>query len=93
MNEYLEFKMPNFFVANLRNSWLFRAICASNLNILNLNLFRPDLIRGSLVLQDEKSMFSQGQELAILEYVEMQCRYNDVYLHPSNKLNEIIKDG
>jgi hypothetical protein len=50
MNENLEPKMSNFFVANLRNSWLLRAICALNLNILNLNLFRPDLIRGSLGL-------------------------------------------
>ena len=48
MNEHLEPKISNFFVANLRNSWLLRAIGALNLNILNLNLFRPDLIRGSL---------------------------------------------
>ena len=55
MNESLESKMSNFFVANLRNSWLLRAIRASllrlllvNLNILALNLFRPELIRGSL---------------------------------------------
>ena len=47
MNEHLEPKISNFFVANLRNSWLLRAIGALNLNILNLNLFRPDLIRGS----------------------------------------------
>ena len=43
MNEDLEPKMPNLFVANLRNSGLLRAISALNLNILNLNLFRPDL--------------------------------------------------
>jgi len=53
MNENLEPKMHNFFVALLvsekaRNSWLLRAIRALNLNILNLNLFRSDLIRGSL---------------------------------------------
>ena len=48
MNESLESKMSNFFVANLRNSWLLRAIRALNLNILALNLFRPELIRGSL---------------------------------------------
>ena len=54
MNESLESKMSNFFVANLRNSWLLRAIRALllrlllvNLNILALNLFRPELIRGS----------------------------------------------
>ena len=54
MNEHLESKMSNFFVASLRNSWLLRAIGALNLNILNLNLFRPDLIRGSLnkILRD-----------------------------------------
>ena len=50
MNEHLESKMSNFFVTNLRNSGLLRAIGALNLNILNLNLFRPDLIRGSLNL-------------------------------------------
>ena len=48
MNEDLKPKMSNFFVANLRNSGLLRAISALNLNSLNLNLFRPDLIRGSL---------------------------------------------
>jgi hypothetical protein len=50
MNENIESKISNFFVANLRNSWLLRAIRALNLNILNLNLFRPGLIRGSLII-------------------------------------------
>jgi len=55
VNENLESKMLNFFVALLvsekvRNSSLLRAIRALNLNILALNLFRPDLIRGSLYL-------------------------------------------
>jgi len=47
MDENLESKISNFFVANLRNSWQLHAIHASNLNILALNLFRPDLIRDS----------------------------------------------
>ncbi len=60
MNENLEPKMSNFCVANaptvgvnLRNSGLrvplrvLRAIHALNLNILNLNLFRSDLIGGT----------------------------------------------
>lgn len=38
MNKYLEPKMPNFFVPNLRNRRLLRAIRASNLNMLILNL-------------------------------------------------------
>ena len=54
MNKNLESKISNFFVVlpvyeKVRNSWLLRAIHASNLNMLNLNLFRPDLIRGSLI--------------------------------------------
>ena len=48
MNEHLKSKISNFFVANLRNSGLLRAIGALNLNILKFNLFCPDLIRGSL---------------------------------------------
>ena len=48
MNENLESKMPSFFVTNLRNSWLLRAIRALNVNRLNRNLLRPDLFRGSL---------------------------------------------
>jgi hypothetical protein len=59
MDENLESKISNFFVAlsvfeKVRNSQLLRAIRASlmrlllvNLNILALNLFRPDLTRGS----------------------------------------------
>ncbi len=42
MNAYLTPKTPGFFVANLRNSQLLRAICASNLGILDRNLLRPD---------------------------------------------------
>jgi len=49
MTEYLEPKTSSFFVKDLRNSQLLRAIFVSNLNILNLNLFHPDLFRGSLV--------------------------------------------
>jgi len=42
MAEYLESKTPSFFVKDLRNSQLLRAIFASNLDILNFNLFHPD---------------------------------------------------
>ncbi|GBE07507.1 hypothetical protein BMS3Bbin11_01444 [bacterium BMS3Bbin11] len=52
MNSYLTPKISSFFVANLRNSQLLRAICASNLNILDRNLLRPELIRGSLIVQN-----------------------------------------
>jgi hypothetical protein len=48
MNSYLASKISSFFVAYLRNSSLLRAIFASNLNILDRNLLRPELIRGSL---------------------------------------------
>jgi hypothetical protein len=48
MTEYLESKKSSFFVKGLRNSQLLRAAFASILNILNLNLFYPDLFRGSL---------------------------------------------
>jgi len=41
MIEYLESKTSSFFVKDLRNSQLLRAIFASNLNIFNLNLFHP----------------------------------------------------
>jgi len=50
MTEYLEPKTPSFFFKDLRNSQLLRAIFASNLDVLNLNLFHPDLFRGSLVV-------------------------------------------
>ena len=43
MDENLESKTSNFFVPNLRNSRLLRAIRALNLNILNLNLISPRL--------------------------------------------------
>ena len=42
--------MSSFFVPNLRNSLLLRAICALNLSILHRNLLCPDLIRGSLAV-------------------------------------------
>ncbi len=53
MDENLESRMPNFFVANLRNSGLLRAIRALNLNILVLNLSSPELIRGSCILKNK----------------------------------------
>jgi len=48
MNAYLTPKISSFFVANLRNSQLLRAVYASNLNILDRNLLRPELIKDSL---------------------------------------------
>ncbi len=42
MNSYLVPKMTSFYVANLRNSQLLRAICALNLNILTHNLLRSE---------------------------------------------------
>ena len=48
MNSTLAAKKSSFCVANLRNSWLFRAIGALNLNLFAYNLLRPELIRGSL---------------------------------------------
>ena len=48
MNLYLTPKISSFFVGNLRNSQLLRAIFASNLNILDRNLLRSELIGGSL---------------------------------------------
>ena len=39
VNSYLAFKRSSFGVANLRNSWLLRAIPALNLNILNTIYF------------------------------------------------------
>jgi hypothetical protein len=41
MTKYLESKTSSFFVKDLRNSQLLRAIFALNLNILNLNLIYP----------------------------------------------------
>jgi hypothetical protein len=55
MNSYLVSKMSSFRVANLRNSELLRAIRAlhpkgiTNLNILDHNLLRSELIKGSLI--------------------------------------------
>jgi len=40
-------RIRHFFVGNLRNSWLLRAISASNWQILIANLFGPDFLRGS----------------------------------------------
>ena len=42
MNSYLVSKISSFYVANLRNSQLLRAIRAMNLNILDHNLLRPE---------------------------------------------------
>jgi hypothetical protein len=48
MTEYLESKISSFFVKDLRNSQLLRATFASNLTILILNLYQPDLFIDSL---------------------------------------------
>jgi hypothetical protein len=48
MNSHLTPKISIFFVEKLRNSWLLRALFASNLYILDRNLLRSELIRGSL---------------------------------------------
>ena len=48
MNSYLVSKTSSFYVANLRNSQLLRAIRALKLDILNHNLLRSEKIRGSL---------------------------------------------
>ncbi len=50
MNSCLASKISSFCVPNLRNNPLLRAIRALNLNILDHNLLRPELTRGSLVL-------------------------------------------
>jgi len=42
MNGYLAAKKSSFYVANLRNNWLFRAIGGMNLNLFASNLLRPD---------------------------------------------------
>jgi hypothetical protein len=44
--------MPSFSVANLVNSQLLPTIRALNLNILNRNLLRSELIRGSREVAD-----------------------------------------
>ncbi len=49
MDSNLTPKISIFFVYNLRNTSLLRAIIASNMNILNRNLLRPELIRCSLM--------------------------------------------
>jgi len=47
MDLHLAAKIRCFFVANLRNSWLLRAMCASNQRIFISNLYGPDLFKGS----------------------------------------------
>jgi hypothetical protein len=52
-------RIRHFRVANLRNSWLFRAIRALNWRIPIDDLFVPDLFRGSLstpAVYDDKRM-------------------------------------
>ncbi len=61
MNSHLAPKMPRYCVANLRNSGLLRAICALYRNILNHNLLRSDLVRGSLVSRTNLTMNLQAQ--------------------------------
>jgi hypothetical protein len=48
MNSHLAAKTPSFCVANLRNSWLLRAIGALNLNLFAGNPLRPEQSRSSL---------------------------------------------
>ena len=60
MNLYLAAKISSFCVANLRNSWLFRAIGALNLNLFAYNLLRPELIRGSLAYFFEQYVEGAG---------------------------------
>ncbi len=48
MDLQLVAEIHGFFVKNLRNSWLLRAILASNPRISSHNLNGPDLFRGSL---------------------------------------------
>ena len=42
MNSYLTSKISSFFVENIHNSQILRAISASNLDILDRNLLHPD---------------------------------------------------
>jgi|GEM_PF-3121144 hypothetical protein len=60
MNSTLGAKKSSFCVANLRNSWLFRAIGALNLNLFAYNLLRPELIRGSLAYFFEQYVEGAG---------------------------------
>ena len=53
MNRHLVAKMHRFGVADLRNSWLLRAIRALNRHILIDNLFGPDLLRGSITVEEK----------------------------------------
>ncbi|MCJ7556432.1 MAG: hypothetical protein MUP90_05890, partial [Gammaproteobacteria bacterium] len=52
VNSTLAAKSSSFCVANLRNSWLFRALGALNLNRFAHNPLRPEQIRGSLEHSD-----------------------------------------
>jgi len=47
VNLNLAARIRRFFVGNLRNSQLLRAIAASNRRILLVNIFGPDFLRGS----------------------------------------------
>ena len=47
MNAHLALKIPDFYVANLRNSLLLRAIRRLESKYFEYNLLRPELIRGS----------------------------------------------
>jgi len=49
MDLHIEAETDGFFVENLRNSQLLRAILASNPRISSHNLNGPDLFRGSLM--------------------------------------------
>jgi len=42
MNSYLAANNSSFTVANLRDSWLFRALVTLNLNLFASNLLRPE---------------------------------------------------
>jgi|SaaInlStandDraft_4_1057021.scaffolds.fasta_scaffold00101_30 hypothetical protein len=49
MNSYLTLRKASFYVANLRNSSLLRAIRRLKSGFSEYNLFRPELIKGSLI--------------------------------------------
>jgi len=92
MNDNIESKTSNFFVVNIRNSWLLRAIFASNLNVLTLNLFRPDLIRGSLTKKlfrvTEQYMSEQG--LILSEAQDVTWRINRKAKRGKNSIVRIV---
>ena len=66
MNLYLAAKISSFCVANLRNSWLFRAIGALSLNPFAYNLLRPELIRGSLEVAFDHVLRKPAQTISRL---------------------------